>query len=307
MFLNHSLEFTIMRTLIVGGNGMLGHTLLGVLGRHFDIRATLRNSRDSYPHNGTFSEANTIEGILLGPTDNLKSLTSQIISWEPQIIINAAGVVKQRPEAENAIESISVNSLLPHQLAKAANLIKAKLIHFSTDCVFAGTKGMYREKDLPDGTDLYGRSKLLGEVTGARCLTLRTSLVGRELAREGRSLFEWFLAQKKSARGYTNAIFSGFTTLEIARIVLKLITEHPDAEGLWHLASEPISKYNLLMLVKKRLSSPIDIIRDDSIQIDRSLDGSRFQKTFKYNPPDWPTMVDDYFTFLEGKPHAVSG
>ncbi len=295
-----------MRILVIGGNGMLGHTLLGVLGRNFDIRVTLRKTLDTYPHHSLFSTTNTIEGIKLGSSGDFDLLLSRIIAWKPQVIINAAGIVKQRPDANDAVESIAINSLLPHQLAKAARLVDAKLIHFSTDCIFAGTKGMYREDDLPDATDLYGRSKLLGEVSGARCLTLRTSLVGRELARKGESLFEWLLRQKESVRGFPNAIFSGFTTLEIARIVLKLITEHPNAEGLWHLASQPINKYDLLMLVKQRLSLPIDIIQDDSIQIDRSLDGSLFQDTFKYNPPDWATMIDDYFTFLEEERHVVS-
>lgn len=301
------MERTTMRILIIGGNGMLGHTLLGVMGRYFDTRATLRNPRDTYPHQGLFSFTNTIEGIQLGSPGNFNFLVSQIIAWKPEIIVNAAGVVKQRPDADDAVKSIEINSLLPHQLAKAARLVDAKLIHFSTDCIFAGTKGMYREDDLPDATDLYGRSKLLGEVSGARCLTLRTSLVGRELARKGGSLFEWFLSQKDSVRGFPNAIFSGYTTFEIARIVFKLITEHPDAEGVWHLASQPISKYHLLLLVKQRLSLPIDIIRNDSIQINRSLDGSLFQNTFKYTPPDWATMIDDYFTFLEEEQHVVSG
>ncbi len=301
-----SLKLMTMRILVIGGNGMLGHTLLGVLGRNFDIRVTLRKTLDTYPHHSLFSTTNTIEGIKLGSSGDFDLLLSRIIAWKPQVIINAAGIVKQRPDANDAVESIAINSLLPHQLAKAARLVDAKLIHFSTDCIFAGTKGMYREDDLPDATDLYGRSKLLGEVSGARCLTLRTSLVGRELARKGESLFEWLLRQKESVRGFPNAIFSGFTTLEIARIVLKLITEHPNAEGLWHLASQPINKYDLLMLVKQRLSLPIDIIQDDSIQIDRSLDGSLFQDTFKYNPPDWATMIDDYFTFLEEERHVVS-
>ncbi|GAB6057115.1 dTDP-4-dehydrorhamnose reductase family protein [Desulfonatronum parangueonense] len=288
-----------MRILIIGGNGMLGHMLLKYLGRYFDTKATLRGTRHDYAHGGLLIAENTVENIMLGPGGNLAALNNLLRQWLPNVIVNAAGVVKQRPSADDAVTAISINSLLPHQLAAMAGQIGARLIHFSTDCVFSGSRGFYTEDDLPDATNLYGRSKLLGEVSGAGCLTLRTSLVGRELPGTGGSLFEWFLSQKGPVRGFPNALFSGFTTLEMAKIVQRLITERPIEEGIWHVAASPISKYDLLVLVRERLGLRVEIVPDPSFCIDRTLNGTRFERKCSYTAPDWPTMIDEYFSFLE--------
>ena len=166
------------------------------------------------------------------------------------------------------------------------------MIHLSTDCVFSGASGNYREDDPSDATDLYGKSKYLGEVSEQNCLTLRTSMIGNELFRR-KSLLEWFLAQKGSIRGFKKAIFSGFTTLELSRIIEMMIVRFPGASGLYHVSSEPISKYDLLNLIKTKLKLPIKILPDESFFCDRSLDSSKFRDEFDYQPPTWEEMVDE--------------
>jgi dTDP-4-dehydrorhamnose reductase len=207
--------------------------------------------------------------------------------------------VKQRSSAAEAIPSLEINALLPHRLAIVCREIGARLVHISTDCVFSGRKGKYRESDPSDAEDLYGRTKYLGEVHEPNCITLRTSMVGLELSRK-KSLLEWFLAQRGTIRGYRNAIFSGFTTIELARIVEMLLTRFPQASGLYHLSSTPISKFDLLTLVKERLALPVEIVPYEDFRCDRSLDSSRFQSEFGYRAPEWPAMVDELATHLQG-------
>ena len=206
-------------------------------------------------------------------------------------MINAVGVIKQRAEAQDAVASIRVNALLPHELAAACASAGARLIHLSTDCVFSGIKGGQRESDAPDPPDLYGRSKWLGEPDAPHVLTLRTSMVGRELeTRFG--LVEWFLAQRGgSATGYRRAIFSGLTTIALARLIGELIEKHADLAGLWHVAAEPISKYELLKLLNSAYGSPVTLTPDDGFLCDRSLDGSRFRARTGFTAPSWPDMI----------------
>jgi len=200
--------------------------------------------------------------------------------------------VKQRPDAEEAIQNLEINALLPHRLALLCRSIGAHLVHVSSDCVFSGRKGNYTETDPPDADDLYGRTKVLGEVHAANCVTLRTSFIGKELSRKT-ALLEWFLSQTGSIRGFRKAIFSGFTTIEMARIIEMLLTRFPGAAGLYHVSSEPISKFDLLGLVKERLGLAVEIAPYDGFVCDRSLDSTRFRREFGYRPPDWPTMVEE--------------
>ena len=166
------------------------------------------------------------------------------------------------------------------------------MIHLSTDCVFSGKKGNYREDDPSDALDLYGKSKYLGEVNEHHCVTLRTSMIGREIYRK-KSLLEWFLAQKGSIKGFKKAIFSGFTTKELSRIIEMILTQYPDASGIYHVSSDPISKFDLLSLIKDGLKLPVEIIPDRSFVCDRSLDSSRFRQEFNYNPPTWEEMIKE--------------
>jgi len=278
-----------MRILILGGDGMLGHRLLIHLRQRHDVCVTVHRQLMDYTGFGLFDNRNTLDGIDLCKPEFIEQA---IDHFRPAAIINAAGIVKQRAESKESIACIEVNALLPHRLALLCEKHGIRLIHMSTDCVFSGKHGNYHESDFPDADDLYGRSKLLGEVSRAPCLTLRTSIIGRELLRKT-GLLEWFLAQQGRIRGFRNAIFSGFTTHEMARIIERVLTHFPEATGMYHVSSTPINKYELLRLIKNKFDRTIDITADDTFSCDRSLNSSRFQTEFAYTPPTWEFMIDE--------------
>ncbi|MBH0187491.1 MAG: SDR family oxidoreductase [Nitrospira sp.] len=279
-----------MRILILGGDGMLGHQLLRHFSGRHDVRGTLRLGPEAYEAHRLFEPGTTFYGVDVASTETLLPV---IAEFSPEAVINAVGIVKQRAEAKEVIPSLEINSLLPHRLALLCRTIGARLIHFSTDCVFSGRRGHYRETDQPDAEDLYGRTKLLGEVSESHCLTLRTSMIGPELSRKT-GLLEWFLSQRgKTVKGFTKAIFSGFPTSELAHIVELVLMKVPAIHGLYHVAAEPISKYDLLSLVRDRFSVPITIERDTAFECDRSLDASRFHQDTGYKPPGWEAMIDN--------------
>ena len=285
-----------MRILILGGDGMLGHQLLEHLAPEHEIRVTLRRPLDSHASSGRFHPQNAYGGIELRSPDSPLPI---LAAFRPAAVINSAGIVKRRPDAEDAVANLEINALLPHRLALLCKPIGARLVQMSTDCVFSGRKGNYKETDSSDAEDLYGRTKYLGEVHAANCITLRTSIIGRELARKI-GLLEWFLAQTGGVRGFRKAIFSGFTTIEMARIIEMLLTRFPTAAGLYHVSSAPISKFDLLGLLKDRLGLAVDIAPYDDFVCDRSLDSARFRKEFGYEPPDWPTMVNELAQQIAG-------
>lgn len=278
-----------MKILILGGDGMLGHQLLKTLSGRHDVRVTLRQSMPHYEPYGLFNRENSFADV---DVRLLPRLEETVARFQPQAIVNCVGLVKQRHDAKDVIPNLEVNALLPHRLAELCCTTQTRLIQISTDCVFSGRTGMYREDDIPDAEDTYGRTKLLGEVTGSNCLTLRTSIVGRELARKG-GLLEWFLAQQQSVKGFKNAIFSGFSTAEFSSIIRMLLEQFPDASGLYHVSSEPIDKYTLLHLFREQFSKTIEIIPYDAFAIDRSLDSSKFRQTFSYIPPSWRKMASE--------------
>lgn len=268
---------------------MLGHQLVRQWqGRH-EVRVTLRRHPESYVGCSLFRPENCYYGVDVARTEELVSV---LADFHPQTVVNAAGIVKQQAAAKESIPIIEINALFPHRLAVLCKAAGARLIHMSTDCVFAGRKGNYCETDVADAEDLYGKTKFLGEVRERRCLTLRTSIIGTELSRK-QSLVEWFLAQKGPIRGFRRAIFSGFTTIEMARIIENLMVAHPEASGLYHVASAPISKFDLLMLIRDRLEMSTEIVPDDTYEIDRSLDSSRFNQEFGYHPPAWVDMIKE--------------
>jgi dTDP-4-dehydrorhamnose reductase len=292
-----------MRILILGGDGMLGHQLYKHLSLTHDVSVTLHQERRLYAKYGIFDDKNTYGGI---DVRNTESLGGVLRDCEPDVVINAVGIIKQRKSAKESIPSIEINALFPHRLALLCESINARMIHLSTDCVFAGTKGNYQENDPSDAEDLYGKSKYLGEVNENHCLTLRTSMIGEELSRKN-SLLEWFLAQEESIRGFKKAIFTGFTTQELARIIETLIVNYPYASGLYHVSSEPISKYDLLNMVKDGLKLPIEILPDTSFFCDRSLDSSKFRKEFNYQPPTWDEMIDELCEDILLNPYDTMG
>ncbi len=278
-----------MRILILGGDGMLGHQLLASLRPRHEVKVTLRQDVVAYSQYGLFSSENTYDGI---DVRSLARLTEVMADFRPDALINAVGIVKQRPTAKESIPSLEINSLLPHRLSVLCKAVGARLIHLSTDCIFSGKKGNYQESDPSDAEDIYGKTKFLGETQDNHCLTLRTSIIGRELSRN-KSLLEWFLAQSGTIKGFTKAIYTGFTTQEMSRIIENMLVNHPEASGVYQVSSDPINKYELLLLFREKLGHKIEIVPDDSFCCDRSLDSTRFRKEFAYSPPTWEAMIEE--------------
>ena len=288
-----------MRVLILGGDGMLGHQLFRHFKERHDVRVTLRLGREAYEAYRLFEQGTAYYGIDARRTGGLFQV---IVDFRPEAVVNAIGIVKQRSDANEVIPSLEINSLLPHRIALACQTVGARLVHLSTDCVFSGRKGHYSEADVPDADDLYGRSKRLGEVSEPHCITLRTSMIGPELSRKT-GLVEWFLSQRgRTVKGFTKAIFSGFPTPELARIVERILVGFPKIHGVYHVAAAPISKYDLLTLIRDRLHLPITIERDSTFECDRSLDATRFHRDTGYSPPPWDVMINDMASHMaEGR------
>lgn len=277
-----------MRILVLGASGMLGSTAYRVLGNdpRFEAFGTVRSerARQFFPN---ALAANLRSGVDVENLDGLVSVLEQI---RPEVVINCVGVVKQLGSAKDPLVAIPLNAVLPHRLARLCGLLGARLIHISTDCVFTGAKGNYSEDDSPDAEDLYGRSKLLGEVDYPNAVTLRTSIIGHELeSRTG--LVEWFLGETGEVRGFTKAIFSGVTTDELTRIIADRVIPRADLRGVYHVSTAPIAKYDLLRLLNSVYGRETRITADTTVAIDRSLDSSRFRAKTGYEPPAWPEMI----------------
>ena len=278
-----------VRVLILGATGMLGSTLYRFLSldHNLEVYGTLR-SQKKIEH---FSEK-IREGLISGL--DLESETGVLFAFSklrPDVVINCVGIIKQSPKASDPLESLSINATLPHRLANYCRAMGARLIHFSTDCVFSGKKGQYLEDDFADANDLYGRTKYLGEVSNENTVTLRTSIIGHELD-SCISLIDWFLCQEGTVRGFKKAIFSGLPTIEVARVVRDYILPNQELMGTYHLSAEPISKYELLKLVAQKYEQSILIIPDEDVVIDRSLNSGRFQAATGYSPLPWPELIE---------------
>lgn len=278
-----------VKIVVLGAAGMLGHQLARRLGPHHDVIGTVRDRAD-----GVVGELlrEACDGVLEGiDATEPDGVADAIAGARPDAVLNCIGVIKQVRAAQDAATSIAVNSLFPHRLAELCAPIGARLIHFSTDCVFSGRDGNYAEDDLPDAADLYGRSKLLGEVAGPGCLTLRTSIIGRDLVKDV-GLLEWFLSNRGSrVTGFRKAVFSGFPTVALADIIGWLLTDHPRLEGVYHVASPPIDKYDLLVRIRDAMGLDIEIVADDELEIDRSLNCDRVCDATGFQPPSWDELV----------------
>lgn len=268
---------------------MLGHQLAASLGARHEVAGSVRGAQADYSACAGLLPNRLYYGV---DASAFAAVERVLDDFAPDAVVNAIGIVKQRAASKDAIPSLEINSLLPHRLAVACGGRGARLVHLSTDCVFSGRRGAYTEDDAPDAEDLYGRSKLLGEVGDPGSLTLRTSIIGLELARRT-SLIEWFLAQRGTIRGFRRAIYTGFTTLEMARIIEHALMAHPQRHGVYQVSSEPIDKYALLVMLRDRLGRDVRIEPDDQFHCDRSLRSDRFRADFAYCPPRWQDMIEE--------------
>lgn len=276
------------KILILGVNGMLG----GSLHRYFSntrntVIGTVRSELAS-KQLADMGFSNVIKDI---EVTNYQLLEDTIAELKPDYVFNCIGLIKQLSQSELPVSAIEINSLLPHKLAQICTKYDSKLIHFSTDCVFSGSAGGYVESSLPDATDLYGRSKLLGEVDYDNHLTLRTSIIGHEL-NSNVSLVDWFLSQSNSVKGFSQAIFSGLPTCYIAEFLNEYVLSNSDLSGLYHLSAEPINKYSLLLLIKQKYDVELDIIDYPDFVIDRSLNSDNLRELINFKPPQWPELIE---------------
>jgi len=276
-----------LKVLVLGATGLLGNTVFRLLlEKNFDAFGTAR--RDDAK---SLFSADLASRLLQTVTlEDLDELTAVIDRCAPDVVVNCAAV--GRPVPTDAMRSVAIYAVLPQRLAYLSRNRGFRLIQISSDGVFSGRRGSYSETDVPDATDVYGAAKLLGEVTGAGAVTLRLSLVGRELV--GRSgLLEWFLTQQGTCNCYRRAIFSGLTNLEIAKVICDVILPRNSLNGLYHVAGPAISKYDLLRHIADGYKKDIILVPDDTVQIDRSLKMDRFHAATGYIAPPWPMMINE--------------
>lgn len=279
------------RILILGGTGMLGHSLL----RYFfalpdyDVYATARSIVGLKKH----FPRKLLDRFCKDCVDanDFDSVIRALATIHPDVVINCIGIIKQLPQANDPLTAISLNALLPHRISLVCQAAGVRMIHISTDCVFNGKKGMYTEDDQSNAEDLYGKTKFLGEVSCPHCVTLRTSIIGHEL-KGGYGLIEWFLAQTRKVRGFRKAIYSGFPVVELARIISDYVLPDTELSGVYHVSSDPISKYDLLRRVTERYGGTIEIEPDDDFTQDRSLDSTPFREKTGYQPPSWDKLIE---------------
>lgn len=278
-----------MRILVLGASGMLGNAMIRVLSEKADwqVHGTVRSESSK-----RFFRDDIAKKLCSGvDVEQHDSLVQAFTLTRPDVVINCVGLIKQLSDAEDPLQAIPINSLLPHRLARLCELAGARLVHMSTDCVFAGDRGEYRESDPSDAKDLYGRSKFLGEVAYPHAITLRTSIIGHEL-QSTHGLVAWFLSQSERCNGFTRAVFSGLPTVALAQIVRDVVIPRPELHGVYHVAAQPISKYDLLKLIADVYGKMIEIVPSDKVVIDRSLNADRFREATGYAAPNWRELIE---------------
>jgi dTDP-4-dehydrorhamnose reductase len=279
----------MMRVLVLGVNGMLGHRVARVLGDDVEVWGTSRVALP-VPAGAVLDPARHILGVSASDFGTVEDALHRV---DPDVVINCIGIVKQRSASKSAVPSIEINALFPHKLARLCGDTGARAVHLSTDCVFTGAKGMYRESDVPDASDMYGRSKLLGELSEPGSVTLRTSIIGWQLSEFG-GLLDWYASHRgETINGYRNVFFSGLSTESLARLISRIIFEHPDLNGLYHVSADRIDKYSLLSRLDGLLGWNTEIIPVDEPVMDRSLDSTRFRETIGWAPPSWDDMLGE--------------
>ncbi|EGQ8135226.1 NAD(P)-dependent oxidoreductase [Vibrio parahaemolyticus] len=276
-----------MKVLVIGATGMLGYSIFSNLSEFSNL--------DVY---GTVRSLNGLESFFLStdkliPSIDVKdfaTLEKAVLTAKPDVVINCIGLIKQHDVSKQHVEAIEINALLPHKIAQLCNSIEARLIHFSTDCVFDGKTGNYLESDLPNATDLYGKSKCLGEVDYGKHITLRTSIIGHEL-KSSVSLIDWFLNQEGSVKGFSKAVFSGLPTAYVAKVLADFVLPNSSLSGLYQLSVDPIDKYSLISKVASVYNKKIKIERFEDFVMDRSLNSAKFREETGFVPPSWDELV----------------
>jgi dTDP-4-dehydrorhamnose reductase len=279
---------------VLGASGMIGSSLIRVISEssNYEVWGTVRSDRVKQ----FFSEPianNLVSDVDVENHDVLLKMLKQL---RPDVIVNCVGLTKHKPEGDNPLISIPINALMPHRLAKLCALIGARLVHISTDCVFSGEKGGYVESDFTDARDVYGKSKALGEVDYPHTITLRTSTIGHEL-KSAYGLLDWFLSQNKSCKGYNSAIFSGVPTVILSQIIRDIVIPYKELSGIYHVAAKSINKYELLKLIAKVYGKSTQIIYDESVVIDRSLNADKFRAATGYVAPEWPELIREMHAY----------
>lgn len=281
-----------MSVLVLGATGLIGNRLVRTLSEDFDVFGTTRQLK--FPNPKFYQLLKKENWLIISDLKKMFEIEAKIKKLKPNVIVNCLGITKQKAGAFDIQESMTVNALFPHQLSTICRELDIRLIHFSTDCVFSGQKGNYTEDDIPDPIDTYGRTKVLGELLNDHDLTIRTSFVGREIS-SFKNLFEWVIQNKnKKVQAYPNAIYSGLTTLTLSQIIKTIIIKHPTLSGLWHISSEPVSKYELLSNLNNELALKMDIQKDESFICDRSLNSDSFRKETLIRIPNWAEMIKEF-------------
>ncbi len=281
-----------MKILVLGASGMIGHRMWATLSQLHDVRGAVR--RDSLGPLSLIPGIDPNKCYYKVDAYQFDSVQKVLRDFKPDVVLNCIGIVKQLKDSNDHIKSISLNALFPHQLAKACHEINARMIQFSSDCVFDGFKGNYIETDFQDAKDLYGKSKALGEVNYLEnTVTMRTSTIGREVFPHG-GLLEWFLGNEGGkVTGYKKAIYSGFPAHRLALIISQYILPNTQLKGVFHIASQPINKFDLLKMIADKFKLNIEIGSNDSVSVERSLNCDQFCKETGFHPLSWSEMMKD--------------
>jgi dTDP-4-dehydrorhamnose reductase len=276
-----------VKILVLGATGLLGNAVFRSTSKTSGARVEGTIRREAA--RGLFAPEHAARLTVVEDLEHPHALARLFDDAGPDVVVNCVAV--GRPAPADPMRSILVHSVLPRRLLHLCGRSGARLIQIGSDGVFSGKRGAYTEDDVPDANDVYGISKLLGEVAAPHAITLRTSIIGHEL-QSGSGLLEWFLSQQDQCRCYTRAIFSGFPTIVLADLIRDVVIPRPDLQGVYHVTTRPISKFDLLQLVARRYGKAIQLIPDDRASPDRSLVAARFEKATGYVAPDWPTLVD---------------
>ncbi|WP_426408190.1 dTDP-4-dehydrorhamnose reductase family protein [Bradyrhizobium ganzhouense] len=276
-----------MKVLVLGATGLLGNAVFRSLSKMpgAEVSGTVRQETARALFDPALAERLTAVGNIEDPAQQ----TALFDALRPDVVVNCVAV--GRPAPADPMRSVAVYAVLPQRLSQLCGRTGARFIQISSDGVFAGHRGAYTEADVPDADDVYGTSKFLGEVDAPHAVTLRTSIIGHEL-QDSSGLLEWFLSQQGECRCFTRAIFSGFPTIVLADMIRDVVLLRPDLSGIYHVATRPISKFDLLLLVAERYGKRIKLLADDRPAPDRSLVADRFERLTGYRPPDWPALVD---------------